>query len=104
MKFAQLPVSAFGASAFSRVAGFGFRFPPLLVPLLLLAACHSTPPQPPLHRYEFSHPAMGTLITITLYAPEPAAAKAAATFTTVAIHAGETVTPAVLGTAAAFTV
>jgi len=31
-----------------------------------------------LQRFEFSHPAMGTLITITLYAPGPAPAKAAA--------------------------
>jgi len=41
----------------------------------LLAGCRSTPPEPPLHRYEFSHPAMGTLMTITLYAHEPLAVR-----------------------------
>ena len=45
---------------------------------LLLAGCQSMPPEPPLQRFEFSHPAMGTRITITLYAPDPVAAKAAA--------------------------
>ena len=46
--------------------------------LLLLTACRAVPPGKPLQRFEFSHPAMGTLVTITLYAPEPAVAKAAA--------------------------
>jgi FAD:protein FMN transferase len=45
---------------------------------LLLAACRSVPPEMPLQRFEFSHPAMGTLISITLYAPDSAAAKGAA--------------------------
>jgi thiamine biosynthesis lipoprotein len=36
------------------------------------------PPEKPLQRFEFSHPAMGTLITITLYAPDLAPAKTAA--------------------------
>ena len=59
-------------------SGFGFRTCPLLAALLLLAACRSVPPEKPLQRFEFSHPAMGTLITITLYAPDLAPAKAAA--------------------------
>ena len=49
-----------------------------LLGVLLLAGCHSPSSLPALHRFEFKHPAMGTLITITLYAPEPAAAKDAA--------------------------
>ena len=59
-------------------SAFGFRICTLLAALLLLAACRSVPPEKPLQRFEFSHPAMGTLITITLYAPDLAAAKAAA--------------------------
>ncbi len=54
------------------------RICPVFALLLVLAACRSAPSAKPLQRFEFSHPAMGTLITITLYAPEPAAAKAAA--------------------------
>jgi thiamine biosynthesis lipoprotein len=50
----------------------------LLAALLLLTACRSVPPEKPLQRFEFSHPAMGTLIIITLYASDPAIAKAAA--------------------------
>ncbi len=73
MMFEPLRVSGLGPSGFVR-----FRILPLLAVLLLLAACRSVPPEKPLQRYEFSHPAMGTLITITLYAPDPAAAKAAA--------------------------
>jgi FAD:protein FMN transferase len=48
----------------------------------LLGACRSAPPTRPLERFEYSHPAMGTLITITLYAPDRAQAKdgAAAVF------------------------
>jgi thiamine biosynthesis lipoprotein len=45
---------------------------------LLLTACRSSLPQKPLERFQFTHPAMGTLITLTLYAPELALAKAAA--------------------------
>jgi FAD:protein FMN transferase len=54
------------------------RILPLLAVLLLFTACRSVPPEKPLQRYEFSHPAMGTLITITLYAPDPAVAKTGA--------------------------
>ncbi len=46
--------------------------------LLLFCGCRSAPPSQPLHRYEFRHPAMGTLFTITVYAPDGAAASAAA--------------------------
>src|ERR1039457_2901276 len=85
----QKPVSAFGPSAFFRLLAIdpsafawllaiGYWLLPLLAVLLFLTACRSTSPQQPLHRYEFSHPAMGTLITITLYAPDSTAAKAAA--------------------------
>ena len=49
-----------------------------LAAVLFLTACRSVPPQQALQRFEYSHPAMGTLITITLYAPEATAAKAAA--------------------------
>ena len=61
-----------------QVSGFGFRISALFAALLLLAGCRSAPPERPLQRYEFTHSAMGTLMTITLYAPEPAAAQAAA--------------------------
>jgi FAD:protein FMN transferase len=50
----------------------------LLGLLVLLTACRSASPGKPLQRFEFSHPAMGTLITITLYACDSTAAKAAA--------------------------
>jgi FAD:protein FMN transferase len=50
----------------------------LLGVILLAAGCRAVPPDKPLQRFAFTHPGMGTLITITLYAPEPAAAKAAA--------------------------
>jgi thiamine biosynthesis lipoprotein len=76
--FKQPPASAFGPSAFLRVSAFGLRIFPLLVLLLFLAACRSTPTEKPLQRFAFSHPAMGTLMTITLYAPDAAAAKAGA--------------------------
>src|ERR1039458_9937613 len=46
--------------------------------LVLLAGCRSAPPQQQLQRFQFTHPAMGTLISITLYTPDPATAKAAA--------------------------
>jgi len=64
---ASLPVSLFRSRLF-----------PFVAALLLLSACRSAPPENSLHRFGFSHPAMGTLITITLYAPNPVAAKAAA--------------------------
>ena len=51
---------------------------PLFAALLLLPACRSVPPRESLQRYGFSHPAMGTLISITLYASDQAKAKAAA--------------------------
>jgi FAD:protein FMN transferase len=66
------------ASAFLRISDFGFRISPLLAAVFLLSACRSTSPSQPLQRFEFSHPAMGTLISISLYAPDPTAAKAAA--------------------------
>jgi FAD:protein FMN transferase len=75
----KLPApSDFGPSAFLRASVFGFRIFPPFAALLLLAACRSVPAEKPLQRFEFSRPAMGTLITITLYAPELAPAKAAA--------------------------
>ena len=57
---------------------FGFRLCALLALAVLLGACRSVPPEEPLQRYEFAHPAMGTLFTITLYAPDSASAEAAA--------------------------
>jgi thiamine biosynthesis lipoprotein len=41
----------------------------LFVAAMLLGGCRSAPPEQ-LHRFEFTHPAMGTLFTITLYARE----------------------------------
>ena len=73
-----MAASAFPPSRFLRPSVFGFRFFPLLSALLLLSACRSAPPSPPLQRFQFSHPAMGTLITITLYSPDAPAAKTAA--------------------------
>jgi len=50
-----------------------------LLGLVLLADCRSAAgPQPALNRYEFQHPAMGTLFTITLFAPEEQAAASSA--------------------------
>lgn len=46
--------------------------------MVLLSGCHTPSPQPPLSRFKFSEPHMGTLYDITLYAPEAAAANAAA--------------------------
>ncbi len=46
--------------------------------LLSLTCCRAPAAAPPLHRFEFTHPAMGTLFTITLYATNPAQAQAAA--------------------------
>ena len=74
----SLAASDFRPSAFLRISGLGFRICTLLSALLLLPACRSVPAEKPLDRFQFTHPAMGTLITITLYAPELLAAKAAA--------------------------
>ena len=49
-----------------------------LLAIVFLAGCRSTPPEPSLNRYEFRHPAMGTLFTVTLYAPEEIGAQEAA--------------------------
>ena len=57
---------------------FRLGLPSLIAGLLLLSACRSSPPEQPLQRFQFRHPAMGTLITITLYAPDEARARAAA--------------------------
>jgi FAD:protein FMN transferase len=73
-----VPPSDFGPSAFFRASAFGLRISPLLASVLLFSACRSVSPEKPQQRFEFSHPAMGTLITITLYAPDPTAAKTAA--------------------------
>jgi thiamine biosynthesis lipoprotein len=51
---------------------------PFLAALLFFTACRTAPPAKPLQRFEFSHPAMGTLIAVTLYAPDLAAANAGA--------------------------
>ncbi len=50
----------------------------LLVAVLVLAGCRTAAPEKPLPRFEFRHPAMGTLFTITLYAPDASVAAAAA--------------------------
>jgi FAD:protein FMN transferase len=52
----------------------------LLLSLLtvLLTGCHSPSSTRALHRFEFTHPAMGTLFTITLFAPDEPAAQSAA--------------------------
>jgi FAD:protein FMN transferase len=52
--------------------------PALLAAALAVVGCRTAPPDQALHRFEFRHPAMGTLFTITLYAPDAAAAEAAA--------------------------
>ena len=70
--------SAFASSGFRRASAIGIRVSPLLAAVLFLTACRSAPPAKPLQRFEFSHPAMGTLMTITLYAPDSVAAKSAA--------------------------
>jgi thiamine biosynthesis lipoprotein len=59
-------------------SAFGVRLFPPFAALLLLAACRSVPADNPLQRFEFTRPAMGMMITITLYAPDLAPAKAAA--------------------------
>src|ERR1039457_2490166 len=61
-----------------RVSGCGSRFIPLFAVLVLLTGCRSGSSQKALQRCQFTHPAMGTLITITLFAPDPVAGKAAA--------------------------
>ncbi len=76
--FKRPALSDFGLSAMIRASSLGYRLCVPLSALLLLAACRSVPAGKPLQRFEFTHPAMGTLITITLYAPELPAAKAAA--------------------------
>jgi thiamine biosynthesis lipoprotein len=48
----------------------------LLIGLGCLTGCRSVRPSDPLQRYEFTHPAMGTLFTITLFAPGGEAARA----------------------------
>lgn len=50
----------------------------LLVGLLFLAGCQSLALSESLHRFDFTHPAMGTLFTINLYAPDQNSAEAAA--------------------------
>ena len=49
-----------------------------LAAVLLLTACRAPSSPQTLHRFEFKHPAMGTLFTITLYAPNAPTAEAAA--------------------------
>ena len=58
------------------IGGIGLRAFLLLIALALVG-CRSTPPRP-VHRFEFTHPAMGTLFSITLYASDQSTAKAAA--------------------------
>lgn len=74
----------FRASHPLRISDFGFWIlsrpvtPALFVAVLLLAGCRSGPPPSPLQRFEFNSPAMGTLFSITLYAPDKATARDAA--------------------------
>jgi thiamine biosynthesis lipoprotein len=49
-----------------------------LAAVMLLAGCRTPSSAQALHRFEFQHPAMGTLFTITLYAPDAPRAEAAA--------------------------
>ncbi len=52
-----------------------FRFLQVLsLTALLLTGCHSPSSTQALHRFEFTHPAMGTLFTLTLFAPDEATA------------------------------
>ena len=46
--------------------------------LLCFAGCQSAPRHESLHRYEFKQPHMGTLFTITLFAPDESTARQAA--------------------------
>jgi FAD:protein FMN transferase len=75
---AALRNSDFRLTDSSGVPAFGFQTLLLLAVLALLSSCRSAPPERPLERFEFSHPGMGTLITIRLYASGAVAAKAAA--------------------------
>src|SRR5437867_3061196 len=43
--------------------------------VLSITSCRSPLPAISLHRYEFSSPHMGTMFTVTLYAPDPDQAK-----------------------------
>lgn len=66
----------------ARVFGFQVRVP-LVVALCLVVAffltgCRSAAPALPLHRFAFTHPAMGTLFTITLHAVDSREATAGA--------------------------
>lgn len=54
-----------------------FRLPLALLLLLPFAGCRSAPSPESLHRYEFKQPHMGTLFTITLFAPDEHTARAA---------------------------
>ena len=45
--------------------------------VLATTGCHSTQPDAHLHRFEFKQPHMGTLFTITLYAPDETQAREA---------------------------
>src|ERR1043166_3263210 len=45
--------------------------------VLAMTGCRSTPPVANLHRFEFKQPHMGTLFTITLYAPNETKAREA---------------------------
>jgi thiamine biosynthesis lipoprotein len=45
--------------------------------VLLLVGCEAVPPAAELRRFEFQQPHMGTLFTLTLYAPDEPAARAA---------------------------
>jgi FAD:protein FMN transferase len=49
-----------------------------LLGAVLVGACRSPAPPQALHRFEFRHPAMGTLFNLTLYAPDVYTAEAAA--------------------------
>ena len=74
LSFGSAPFG-FRASDFFRISGFGLRISALL---LLLAGCSTVPSGPALQRCEFRSPHMGTLFTITLYAPDSAVGAAAA--------------------------
>lgn len=78
MKFSAVSAPAPGGWGVPRRSSWGWRAGGWCAALLLLAGCCSTPRGKPLQRYEFTHPAMGTLMRITLYAPDPGAARAAA--------------------------
>jgi thiamine biosynthesis lipoprotein len=54
------------------------RLRPFAALLLLLAGCQSPPKTSSLARFEFNEPHMGTMFSVTLYAPDEKAAKAGA--------------------------